>query len=450
MRHVIIGVGAAGISAARTIRACDADADIVMISEDQHVHSRCMLHHFMSGKKNEAGLNFAGENFFKDNFIFWIQGESVDEIHEKEKELLLESGQKIAYDKLLIATGANSFIPPVGNFREAKNVFGLRHLSDAQAICNMIDGKKVENRAESKAENKAESKAENKENNVEKISIENLQESIATEVSEKRKVLVVGSGLVGLDAAYALLERGMDVTVVEMADRILPIQLDDTGAQAYQKLFEKAGCRFFLGRKASETVMNDKQEIEAVLLDDGTRIDCDLIIVAAGVRPALGCVENSGIQHDRFIEVDEYMATSAEGIYAAGDVTGRAGIWPNAQKMGQIAGYNMCGLKMQYLDTYAMKNTINFFGLVTLSLGRGQVLEGDEVVVREDHSQYKKAIIRDGKLDSITLQGDMDYSGIFQYLIKNQIELPDNGKEIFDLSFADFYGIEADGQYSYQ
>lgn len=420
MRHVIIGVGAAGISAANTIRACEPNADIVMISEDQYVHSRCMLHYFMSGARDEAGLNFAGEDFFEKNNICWIQGRSVTAIHEQEKEILLGApddgqedsakAQRIAYDKLLIATGANSFIPPVGNFREVKNVFGLRHLSDAQAICRKIEESK----------------------------------------DSSARVLVVGSGLVGLDAAYALLERKMDVTVVEMADRILPIQLDETGAKAYQELFEKAGCRFYLDRKASETIMNDNNEIEAVLLDDGTKIACDIIIVAAGVRPALGCVENSKIKYDRFIEADDTMETSVKDVFAAGDVTGRSGIWPNAQKMGQIAGYNMCGLKMQYLDTYAMKNTINFYGLVTLSLGCGQVQEGDEVVIREDRSQYKKAIIRDGKLDSITLQGDMDYSGVFQYLIKNQIALPQNGKEVFDLSFADFYGIEADGQYSYK
>lgn len=418
MRHVIIGVGAAGITAAKTIRACQPDADIVMISEDQQVHSRCMLHHFMSGKRDQAGLNFAGEDFFEKNNICWIKGRSVTAVYENEKELLLGANensevaakeQKIAYDKLLIATGAESFIPPVGNFREAKNVFGLRHLSDAQAICKKIEESQI----------------------------------------PSVKVVIVGSGLVGLDAAYALLERGVSVTVVEMAERILPLQLDAAGAKTYQDLFEQAGCKFHLGRKAADTVMNESQEIEAVLLDDGTKLPCDIIIVATGVRPALGCVENTGIIQDRFIQVDEYMETPVGDIYAAGDVTGLAGIWPNAQKMGQIAGYNMCGMKMQYLDTYAMKNTINFYGLATLSLGRGQVQENDVVVTREDKKQYKKAIIRDGKLDSIILQGDMDYSGIYQYLIKNQITLPNAGQEVFDLSFADFYGVEKDGQYSY-
>jgi nitrite reductase (NADH) large subunit len=409
MRHVIIGVGAAGITAAKTIRAFDKESDILMISEDGCVHSRCMLHRYISKERDESGLNFAGEDFFEKNDIGWISDAAVLKILDNTHEVVIlkegmEEPMHISYDRLLIATGANSFIPPVGDFREAENVFGLRHLSDAQKICACV--------------------------------------------KPDSRILVVGSGLVGLDAAYALLERKLDVTVVEMADRILPIQLDDTGAKAYQDLFEKAGCKFYLGKKASQTIMNDDKIIESVILDDGTRIDCDVIIVAAGVRPAIECVKGSNIKAERFIEVTDRMETTARDVYAAGDVTGRSGIWPNAQKQGQIAGYNMCGLKMMYLDTYAMKNTINFYGLATLSLGRGQAEDTDQVIICEDRRTYKKAIIRDGVLDSITLQGDMDYSGIYQYLIKNRIVLPKE-KDVFHLSFADFYGIEADGQYTY-
>lgn len=407
MRHVIIGAGAAGIMAAKTIRSCDADAVIVVVSEDRFVHSRCMLHKFISGERDEQGLNFAGEDFFQEQDITWIGGAKVQKVQDDAHEIvILREGleERIAYDKLLIATGANSFMPPVGDFRQAKNVFGLRHLSDAQKICDAVKG--------------------------------------------HSRILVVGSGLVGLDAAYALLERGLVVSVVEMADRILPIQLDATGAKAYEELFEKAGCQFYLGKKASQTLMDEEGRIHTVILDDGTELGCDVIIVAAGVRPAIECVAGSKIQAERFIEVDDHMATTAQDVYAAGDVTGRSGIWPNAQKQGQIAGYNMCGMEMKYVDTYAMKNTINFYGLATLSLGRGEAQEGDEVLIREDSRTYKKAIIRDGVLDSITLQGDMDYSGIYQYLIKNKIALPEE-KDVFHLDFGDFYGIGADGQYTY-
>ena len=405
MRHIIIGAGAAGIQAARTIRATQPDAVIIMISTDEHVHSRCMLHKYLSHERDEAALSFVPEDFFEKLDIYWIKDQTVASVNTAEKTVTVTDGNVFSYDKLLIATGANSFIPPVGDFRNANNVFGLRHLSDAQAIRPLAD------------------KAEN--------------------------ILVVGSGLVGMDAAYAFLEQGKNVTVVEMADRILPLQLDETAGSAYKEAFEKHGCRFILDKKASETVMNDNLAIEAVILDDGTRIDCDLVVVAAGVRPALECIQGSDIKAERFIEVNDYMQTSSPDVYAAGDVTGLAGIWPNAQKMGETAAYNMCGITVAYMDRYAMKNTMNFYGITTLSLGQGVIQEGDEVVVCHDSKSYKRAILRDGKLDSILLQGPIDYSGIYQYLIKNQIDLTDIKTDIFHLSFADFYGIDSRGQYQY-
>ncbi len=102
-----------------------------------------------------------------------------------------------------------------------------------------------------------------------------------------------------------------------------------------------------------------------------------------------------------------------------------SGIWPNAMKQGQTAAYNMCGRTTYYVDRYAMKNTMNFFGLVTLSVGNGIAEDGDEVLVCEDSKGYKKAIIRDRRLKSILLQGNIDYSGVYQYLIKNEVLLPE-------------------------
>lgn len=406
MMYVILGVGAAGISAAKTIRQHDKDASVIMISSDRSVHSRCMLHKYISGERDEKTLSFVPEGFFEEENIYWYPETCASQIDTDGQNVILDDGTKIHYDKLLIATGADSFIPPVGDFRTASNVYGLRNLSDAQAIRER--GKTA------------------------------------------GRVLVIGAGLVGLDAAYGFLEEGKDVTVVEMAERILPLQLDACAGKEYQKLFEQAGCRFLLGRKAEQTVLDRENAVTTVILDDGTEIGCDLVIVAAGVRPAIACVKGSRIFADRFIQVDEYMQTTCKDIYAAGDVTGIAGIWPNAMKQGAVAGSNMCGIRQQYLDRYGMKNTINFFGLTTLSLGRGVEADGDEVIVREDRRNYKRAIIRDGKLDSILLQGDIDYSGIYQYLIKNGIELGDKKDRIFDLSFADYYGVLDDGQYEYR
>ena len=403
MIHVIIGVGAAGITAAKTIRENDPDAAITMISTDEHVHSRCMLHRYLSHERNEDTLSFVEPDFFETYRIQWRNGVSVRTIDTAEQVVVLNDNTCCSYDRLLIATGANSFIPPVGQFREANNVFGLRHLSDAQAIRSLAD--------------------------------------------QANRILVVGSGLVGMDAAYAFLERGKDVTVVEMADRILPIQLNETAGNAYRTLFESHGCKFLLGKKASETHMNEAGAIDFVLLDDGTKIDCDLVIVAAGVRPAVECALDTPIHVDRFIQVSDTMETNCPNIYAAGDVTGLSGIWPNAQKQGETAALNMMGGRVTYTDRFAAKNTINFFGLNSLCVGEIVPKETDVVIAREDASNYKRVIIRDGKVAGVLLQGDISHAGIWQYLIKNQISVAGIKKDIFALNFSDFYGIKENGEY---
>ena len=406
MEYVILGAGAAGITAAKTIRKADKNGKITVISTDTQVHSRCMLHKYLSHERDAAGISFVDPDFFEKNQITWLQGKTVNRLDTQGKKVYTDQGDEVSYDRLLIATGAESFIPPVGNLREAENVFGLRHLRDAQAIDEL---------------------AKNAEN-----------------------IVIIGSGLVGLDAAYGLMETGKKVSIVEMADQILPVQLDKTAAFEYQKRFEEAGARFYLGRKAADTIMGEDKNIHEIVLDNGEKLACDLIIVAAGVRSAVAGMEGEGIVIDRGIKVDDYLQTGAEGVYAAGDVTGLSGIWPNAQKQGETAALNMCGSHVEYTDRYAIKNTINFFGLVSMCVGVILPQEGDVVIAREDSRNYKRVVLRDGKVAGVLFQGDISHGGIWQYLIKNQISISGIQKDIFDLNFGDFYGIKDNGEYQWR
>ena len=407
MKYVIIGIGAAGMTAARTLRELAPQDEIVMLSVDENPHSRCMLHKYLSHERDADGLNFVPDDFFTENNIWQIPGQRVTKLDTRAKKVYYGTeGYACDYDKLLIATGAESFIPPVGDLRTAPNVFGLRHLSDAKAI----------------------------------------DEKART----AKKVVIIGSGLVGLDAAYGLLEQKKEITVVEMAERILPIQLDEKGAAEYQKRFEKAGCRFCLEKKGADTVTNEKGEITHVVLDNGEKLECDMVIVAAGVRSAVAGFEDSGLVIDRGIKVNDYMQTSEQDVYAAGDVTGLSGIWPNAQKQGRIAAQNMVlGNKFMYVDRFAAKNTINFFGLVSLCVGALNPEEGDLVIAKESRDQYERAIFRNHRLVGFLQQGDISHDGIYQYLIKNEIDLSGREEEIFSMSFADFYGVKENGEYIY-
>jgi NAD(P)H-nitrite reductase large subunit len=174
-----------------------------------------------------------------------------------------------------------------------------------------------------------------------------------------------------------------------------------------------------------------------------------MVIMAVGVRPAIGFLEGSGVKTERGVVVDDYLAASVPGIYAAGDAAGLSGIWPNAQKQGEYAAYNMTGTRWAYDDRFAIKNTVNFFDLLTLSLGAIAPQEGDEVLVREDRNNYRKLILRDGAVAGVILQGEIGGSGFWQHLIKNRIRIDRLGKSPWKLSYADFYGVEDNGEYKW-
>jgi NAD(P)H-nitrite reductase large subunit len=174
-----------------------------------------------------------------------------------------------------------------------------------------------------------------------------------------------------------------------------------------------------------------------------------MVIVAVGVRPAIAFLEGSGVKTERAVVVDDYLGTNVPGIYAAGDVAGLSGVWPNAQKQGEIAGYNMTGTRWPYDDRFALKNTVNFFGLLSLSIGAVNPQDGDKALVKEDRLNYRKLILREGAVAGVILQGEIGGSGFWQHLVKNKIPVEQLEKSPWKLSYADFYGVENNGEYKW-
>jgi NAD(P)H-nitrite reductase large subunit len=411
MNHLIIGAGAAGISAARTLLWEMPKDRVTILSEDGEVYSRCMLHRFISGERDAESLNFINDRLLDNSRVEWIRGKTVTRFDGASKTAYGGEDKLASGDTVIIATGANSVTPPIGDLRTAGNVYGLRHLADARAI--------------------------------------------AEKAANAGKVVIIGAGLVGLDAAYALIEgagkrkRPMELTVIEMVPSVLAINLDPHAAGTYQRLFEKAGVTFHLGRKVVNTRSapdgKGNPALTGVEIDTGELIPCDMAILAVGVRPAVGFLAGSGVTAERAVAVNEFLETNIPGIYAAGDAAGLSGIWPNAQKQGQTAARNIAGWNMAYEDRFALKNTVNFFGLPTLSVGRFTPQEGDEVLIKEDRLNYRKIILRNGTVQGVILQGDIGGSGFWQHLIKNRI--PVTGKRVWKLSYADFFGMENNGEY---
>ncbi|MCX0384353.1 FAD-dependent oxidoreductase [Clostridium perfringens] len=407
MRYIVVGASAAGISGAKTLRELDKDAEIILVSKDENVYSRCILHHYISGHRDIEALDFTDRDFFEKYNIEWKKGLEVKSIDDREHVIGLSNGESLKYDKILLATGASAFIPPVENLREAKNVVGLRNLEDAIKI--------------------------------------------KEEAEKVKNVVVLGAGLVGIDAIAGLAFKDLNVTLVEMGDRVLPIQLDKYASSKYEKRFEDAGVKLKLGVRAEKVLIDENKNPKALLINTGEEIPCELIIVATGVRSNVAFLKDSSIETDRFgLIINEKGETNARDVYGAGDITGRNPIWPTAVKEGIIAANNMIGNEIFMEDFFGSKNTMNFLGLTTMSLGVVNVPDDsytEEIDISGDN--YKKIIHKDGKIYGAIIQGDLSYAGVLTQLIKEKIHVSKVKKPLFEIDYADFFNIKENLEYTY-
>ncbi|GAA0701023.1 FAD-dependent oxidoreductase [Paraclostridium ghonii] len=409
MNYVILGASAAGINAIKILRDLDEKSNITLISKDKHIYSRCMLHHVISEHRTLESLNFVEDNFDEKYNINWKKSCTVNDIDVENKEVvILETGEKMKYDKLLIATGASSAMPPIKNLREAKFVYGLRNIEDAYQI-------------KEKAKN-------------------------------CKKVAILGAGLVGIDALVGLLEynKNLDIYVIYREPFILNRQLDEYSASVYENKFKNLGVNFYKGASVKEICMGNDKKISGVILEDETYIECDMAIVATGVMPNADFINKEFIKYDRGIIIDDNCNTSAKDIFAAGDVVGKNAIWPLAVKQGTVAAYNMMGKEKEIDDSFVYRNTMNFLGIPTVSVGIVDMVDEDCIVrIRKDATGYKKFIIKDNTIQGAIVQGDISYIGHLTYLIKNSVEIPELEKRIFDIGYSDFFCVKENGEFCY-
>lgn len=399
MNYVVVGASAAGINGLRTLRKLDNDATITLISKDDSIYSRCILHHYIEGSRNIKELEFIEDGFIEKYNIDWIKGVEVTGINTELQELSLSTGETVPYDKVLLATGASTFFPPVTNLKDANNVVGLRNLDDAEMIREK--GRQAEN------------------------------------------IVVMGAGLVGIDAVEGLLHYGKNLTLVEFGDRLLPIQLDKRAAETYQEAFRQAGVTQYYDTAVQEVVMDETGAVQELKLSNGSQIPCDFLIVATGVRSNVKFLEDSPIETDRFGMVFNPLGeTNIPNVYGAGDISGRNPIWPAAVKEGIIAATNMTGEKRELTDFFASKSTMTFLGIHTLSLGKPYPEDDSfEIEIQEKKGQYKKIIHKDGVIHGAIIQGDLAYAGILTQLVKEGIPIDKQGKSLFDINYSDFFDM---------
>lgn len=407
MAYVVVGASAAGINAAKTLREINKDIEIILVSKDEHVYSRCILHHFLDGRRNIDDLDFSPAEFFEKYDVKWIKGVEVTAIDTKEKKLKLDNGENLYYEKVLLATGASSFLPPIENLRTANNVIGLRNLDDAIKI-----------------------------------------KGIAPKVNN---IIILGAGLVGVDAMAGLLDYDAKVTMIEMGDRILPLQLDHYAANVYIERLKEEGVDFRFNVRAEKVIVDENNNPVAIKLNTGEEVPGELIIACTGVRSNVGFLEGSGIECDKFgLIFNPKGETNVKDVYGAGDISGRNPIWPTAVKEGLIAANNMCNKDIYMEDFFGSKNTMNFCGVATMSLGT--VIKPDdtyEEAVEIKGKDYKKIIHKNGTIYGAIVQGDLSYVGVLTQLIKDKINIDRVKKPIFQIDYSDFFNEKENLEFVY-
>ncbi len=409
MKYVVLGSSAAGINGAKELRQLDKDCEIVLISKDETIYSRCILHYYMSGKRTLKGLSFVEEDFFDKFDIKWMGGLEAIGLDQGKKRIQLSNGEEVAYDKLLIATGGHSFFPPIKNLDKAKNVVGFRNMEDIFEIMELI--------------------------------------------KEKDNIVVMGGGLVGVDAIDGLVDKGKNIALVETANRLLSMQLDKKASSRYERAFEEKGVTFHFNQSVQAVNLDDQGQVKSLTLADETQIPCELLIVATGIRANTEFLEDANLELIKCgLVIDAQGRTNDPDIYGAGDVTGWGPIWSVAVKEGIIAAGNMVGIKKEMTDFFASKSTMNFFGIPTMSLGINEPEDDSYLVeIEEDEKgNYKKIIHKDGKIHGAILQGDLSYAGTLTQLIKENIDVSKVKKPLFDIDYSDFFHVKDNFEFSYE
>ncbi|MGL4797809.1 MAG: NAD(P)/FAD-dependent oxidoreductase [Cellulosilyticaceae bacterium] len=380
MKYVIIGHSTAAIGCVEGIRQVDKAGEILLLSKERYpTYSRPLISYLIQGKTDLERMRYRPHSFFEKNNCQVRLGCEVVKIDPDTKEVVIQEGERVGYDKLLVATGSRAFVPPIQGI---ENVPYHTFMSLEDAV--------------------------------------GLQEYI-TKVS---RVLIVGAGLIGLKCAEALQGKVKHIEVCDLAPNILSSILDETGSKMVQKHLEAEGINFALG------VSLARVEEKLAFYSDGRGVAFDVLVIAGGVRPNKELVAEVGGQVDKGIVVDSYCQTTLADIYSAGDCTESydmttdtqkvLALLPNAYWQGRCAGYNMAGEAKVYEKAMPM-NAIGFMGLHMITAG---TLEGQMYTV-ENSGSYKKLAVKDGRLIGFVMIGEVERAGIYTALIRERRLLSD-------------------------
>lgn len=356
---VVIGNGIAGVTAADFVRRGHPECEIHLVGGESHVlYNRMGISRLVYGRSAMQGLFLLSEQWYDEHSVIDWLNTVATRIDLPTKRVFLGTGEVLCYDRLILAMGSSSSIPPIPGFGKPGS-FVLRNAADAIAIRAYDQQRGCHN------------------------------------------AVVSGGGLLGLEAAHSLHELGLQVTVLERGDRLLARQIDERCSELVHNYFDKIGMRVLYG---AETVsLQGDDAVRGAQLKDGRELPCDLFLGAIGIKPNIGLAQEAGIAVNRGILVDDRMETSAPGVFAAGDVAEHnnmvLGLWPIAAKQGEIAAINALG-GGQDLHEAVPACILKGAGIELSSIGRIEPEPGEELIVIDNPAEqsYRRMVIANGRV----------------------------------------------------
>lgn len=402
-QYLIIGNSAAGVSAVEAIRRVDKSSKISVVSDEEGpAYCRCLISYYLAGDVKADKMLYRPESFYKENNVQLLLNKKVTGIDVKKNLVTCADKSQLNYDSLLIAAGASAIVPDVKGIKQ-KGVFVFRTINDAKEIESSLSGAKT--------------------------------------------ACVLGGGLVGLKAAYALRKRKLDVKIIVKSNQVLSQMLDFTGAGLVQKKLEANGIEVIIGQDAAEIIGDGR--VKAVKLTDNKEIQCSLVVAGRGVSPNIDLAKAAGIKVNKGIIADSALKTSAANIFCAGDACEAYdsalgdfavnALWTMAVEQGKSAGANMSGAKVDYPGSIGM-NATEFFSLPIVSLGVHKVKEGiqgyeQSQALDAKNSIYKKVILKGNFIIGAVLIGNIKNSGVLSRLIRERINVSSFKDELLDENF---------------
>ena len=363
-KYIVIGSSAAGLSAVLQLRRLDAESSIVCISDEQEQpYNKCLLASYCANNRTLETVFTQTTQAVNTNFML---GTRVVQIHAAEREIVLDTGQALAYDGLFLGLGCKPIIPQVFQDTNRAGIFTYYSLNAVQQILAYIQ-----------------------------------QHDVSS-------VIVIGAGLNGLECADAFMQRGLKVTVIEREAHILPMSYDSVGAEFITNRFENNGCSIYTQETVVELITHDNK-ISGVVVSSGTMVPGQLIIIAAGMQPATDILENTGIELvNGAVVANSFLQTTVPEIYAGGDCLMRNGRWPDAVIQGMHAAHNMAGEAKTYpgVMRYA-KTTVRDVPIVMA--GDLMMREGCHATVNQTNETYERLVFdREDRLRGFFLINSQD------------------------------------------